>query len=84
MSVILKAKSRLQAALSDSDHTAKENIDHSIDNKQEQVKQLKKSMPSRQNRMSVSPDQRNRTEKQINDTKSQESDLRLKKSKIGN
>ena len=81
----LNAKARLRAADANADATkqAKEGISKQIDNKRSQVQNLKKSMPSRQNRMSVSPQQRNTTEKQINRTKEEMSDLRLKKSEIG-
>jgi peptidoglycan hydrolase CwlO-like protein len=81
----LNAKSRLLAADAGADATkkAKEGLDNQIENKKKQVEHLKRSMPSRQNRQSESPVQRNTTEKQINRTKESMSDLRLRKSEIG-
>lgn len=88
MTIVLQAKQRLKAEQSstdesNADRSAKQQIDRQIDNKKEQVHHLKQTMPSRQNRMKVDPDQKNRTEKDILRTREQESDLRLKKSKIG-
>lgn len=89
MTFKLHAKSRLiaeqgadQAAKSQRD-SQKKALDQRIENKEQQVHTLKHSMPSRQNRMKVSPAQRNRTEKQIHRTQEDVSDLRLQKSKIG-
>jgi len=78
----LNAKARLLAEDS-AGHVQREQLDHQIENKEGQVKNLKKSMPSRENRMQVSPDQRHRTERQIHQTEMGIDDLRLRKSKIG-
>jgi len=88
MKLALQAKQRLLAdegatSAAETNNSAKEGIDRAIDNKKAQVKNLKRSVPSRENRMAVSPEQRNRTEKQIHQTQEETSDLRLKKSKIG-
>jgi len=89
MTLVLQAKRRLLAepATEQShadDDAAKSQLNRRIDNKKEQVRNLKRGMPSRQNRMKVSPEQRNQTEKNIFHTKEEISDLRLQKSKIGN
>lgn len=54
-------------------------IDKTIDNYQKQIKNLKKNMPSRQNRMAVSPKGRIELQKQILDKKQRIADQRLKR-----
>lgn len=80
----LNAANRLRAAdAEDAAKRAKESrvdqINNQIDNAQAQIKNLKKSMPSRQNRMSVDPKSRINLQKQILERKQHIADLRLKK-----
>jgi len=58
---------------------AKEQLNKKIEEKREQVKQLKKSMPSRQNRTAQSPHQKWTTQKRIADEKGRIADLELQK-----
>jgi len=59
-----------------------------IEQKKQQIENLKRSMPSRQNRMQVSPHQKLNTQKQINQVKDQILDRRAeneaKKNREGN
>jgi len=83
----LEAKQRLMADVSgDAAARAREakkqrtdQIDKSIDNYQKQIMNLKKNMPSRQNRMSVSPKGRIGLQKQILEKKQRIADQRLKR-----
>lgn len=83
----LNAKSRLLAdeagGQSDAAKQAKENLDRQLENKKSQVENLKKTMPSKENKMAVNPVQKNQTEKQIHRTQEDMSELRLRKSEIG-
>jgi peptidoglycan hydrolase CwlO-like protein len=53
-------------------------VNPNIENKQKQIERLHNSMPSRENRMKVSPRQKLNTQKQINTLKNQIVDERLK------
>jgi hypothetical protein len=79
----LQAKARLIADEVETNKIAKEQIDHKIEQKKGQIENTKKGLPSRENRMKVSPEQRNRAEKQIHRMQEDKSDLQLKKDKIG-
>ena len=82
----IEAKRRLVESAGQAGDAAKEanksrvnQIDKQIDNKQGQIKNLKKSMPSRQNRMHVEPRAKIELQKQILDRKKDVADLRLKR-----
>ncbi len=80
----LEAQYRLRAddasdAASEAKKKRNEQISDQIDNKQEEIERLKKSMPSRDNRMATSPRQRIYLQKQILRKKDEIADLRLKR-----
>lgn len=88
----IEAKQRLKLTAADSASDASKEakksrvnqIDKQIDNKQEQITNLKKNMPSRQNRMKVSPESKIETQKQVLDRKKDIADLRLKRMQTKN
>ena len=76
----LLAKQRLLADPADDGKAKqKDTLNTQIKQKQNQVENLKRTMPSRQNKMHESPLTRNNTQQSINDTKGQILDLRRKK-----
>jgi len=54
-------------------------IDQQLKNKQSQIDGLQQRLPSKTNRMDVSPDQQGQIRKRINDLRNQIIDLREKK-----
>lgn len=81
----LEAKQRLRAendAVNKAKDLQKEHLDRQIENKEGQVKNLKESQPSRENRRKMNPQERFRTQKQEHQIEQQVDDLQLQKSKI--
>lgn len=81
----LEAKQRLQAEESGVDKAKelqKDHLDKQIENKEQQVENMKKSQPSRENRMHVSPANRFRNQKEQHRVEEQIDDLQLQKSKV--